>query len=87
MKDKTKNNEDAEIGFIDIRIGNGIEKVKSILKMFLSYAFDKMDMNKEEDFNHTCVTVIDLLYEQLETLEKDIGKVLLIVNETGIEKK
>lgn len=89
MKDKTKNKdiEDAEMGFIDVRIGNGMEKVKSILKMFLSYAFDKMDMNKEEDFNHTCVTVIDLLYEQMETLEKDIGKVLLIVNEIGIEKK
>ncbi len=82
MKDTQKNKDIEELDYIDVRIGNGMEKVKSILKMFLSYAFERMNSNEEEDFNHTCVTVIDLLYEQLKTLEKDIGKVLLIVKET-----
>ncbi len=56
-----------------------MRKIKSILNMFLSYAFEQMQMSDYAKFPSECISLIELLNENMDSLEMEMDEALLFL--------
>lgn len=79
VKEYKENN--GELNGIDSFPGveSKMRKIKSILNMFLSYAFEQMQMSNYAKFPSECISLIELLNENMDSLEMEMDEALLFL--------
>lgn len=82
MKNETEAKGKEEKRFLWVKennVGSKMRQIKSILNMFLSYAFEQMQMSDYAKFPSECISLIELLNENMDSLEMEIDEALLFV--------